>query len=643
MLSSNCLWNKNKVEELMPSILDRIDGPSALKQLSLSELDKLAGEIREELIRTVTNTGGHLASNLGVVELTLALHRVFDSPRDKLVWDVGHQSYVHKMLTGRRDRFSTLRQHGGISGFTDKGESPHDVFTSGHASTSISNALGLAVARDLNKENYDVIAVIGDGSLTGGMAFEAINQAGHLGRKLIIVLNDNGMAISPSVGAVARWSNRLRLSSRYQKAKEGAAHVAERAPFGRWFYSTGRALKRKFKSLVLPTMIWEDLGLSYVGPINGHSIADLVQVLEQVKANYSRPTLVHVYTTKGKGYQPAEEDCVTFHGIPPNGTGNGKGPSYSAVFAGTLLRLMEQDKRIVAITAAMKEGTGLVDVANRFPDRFFDVGICEQHAVGFAAGLATKGLVPVVAIYSTFLQRSFDQIIHDICLQELPVVFAIDRAGIVGEDGKTHQGAFDLSYLSLIPGLVVAAPRDENELQHLLYTAVNLNRPMAIRYPRGTTSGPLVEQQFQMIDIGTGTVLRRGTDLAIIAVGRMVSAATAAAAQLSGLGVQAAVVDARFIKPLDSNLIVQAALLARRVVTLEENAAIGGFGSAVTGLLHDLGHHDIRIKCIGIPDTFIEHGSQMVLRRKYGLDVDGVRTQILAAFPELQPREHVLS
>ncbi|MBI2934827.1 MAG: 1-deoxy-D-xylulose-5-phosphate synthase [Chloroflexi bacterium] len=619
----------------MPELLERIDGPSTLKRLSLSELESLAEEIRNELISTVTNTGGHLASNLGVVELTIALHRVFDSPNDKLIWDVGHQSYVHKMLTGRRELFASLRQHGGISGFTDKAESPHDHFTSGHASTSISNALGMAVARDMAGDDFDVVAIIGDGSLTGGMAFEAINQAGHLGKKLIVILNDNGMAISPSVGAMARWSNRLRLSSPYQKAKMGAASVVNRAPFGQWLHATGRVLKRKFKGLVLPTMFWEDLGFSYVGPINGHSIAELIQVLEGVKTNYHRPTLVHVYTTKGKGYPPAEEDCISFHGIPPNGTGNGKGPSYSAIFATSLLRLMGDNKRIVAITAAMKEGTGLSVVAEKYPDRFFDVGICEQHAVSFAAGLAARGLIPVVAIYSTFLQRAFDQIIHDVCLQELPVVFAIDRAGIVGEDGKTHQGCFDLSYLAMIPGLVVAAPSDHYQLQHLLYTAVNLNRPMAIRYPRGNTSGPLESVDFETIKIGTGEIVTRGKDLAIVAIGRMVATARSVAASLGDLGIETTVVDARFMKPLDSRLISSVAAVNKRMVTLEESAAIGGFGSSVNGVVGDLGWHDVRVKTIGLPDVFIEHGSQKVLRHKYLMDVEGVRSQVLAAFPEL--------
>ncbi|MBI4331253.1 MAG: 1-deoxy-D-xylulose-5-phosphate synthase [Chloroflexi bacterium] len=619
----------------MPRILDSLSGPSVLKQLSSTELEVLAAEIRDELIRTVTNTGGHLASNLGVVELTLALHRVFDSPRDKLIWDVGHQSYVHKMLTGRKDLFFSLRQFGGLSGFTDKSESPHDHFTSGHASTSISSALGIAAARDLAGDDFHVIAIIGDGSLTGGMAFEAINQAGHLGKRLIVVLNDNGMAISPSVGAVARWSNRLRFSSRYQKAKEKAHRIFHRIPFGGWFSTVAGVAKRKFKGLVLPTMFWEDLGLTYVGPFNGHDSGELIRALEQVKKNCTGPTLVHVYTTKGKGYLPAEEDCITFHGIPPNGSGNGKGPTYSAVFADTLLRLMERNDRVVAITAAMKEGTGLCGVADRYPDRFFDVGICEQHAVTFAAGLASRGFVPVVAIYSTFLQRAFDQIIHDVCLQELPVIFAVDRAGIVGEDGKTHQGAFDLSYLSLIPGMVVAAAKDGRELEDLLYTASKSGRPVAIRYPRGSASGPLEPHEFEEIEIGKGEVLKSGQDLAILAVGTMVETAMKVAAGLENSGVSAAVVNARFVKPLDSDLIREVSGVTKRVVTLEENAPVGGLGAAVMGLLHSSGQDDVRVKCIALPDDFVEHGSQQLLRLKYRLDAGSIRREIMAAFPEL--------
>lgn len=626
----------------MPRILNRITDPSSLKRLSLSELEMLAVEIREELVRTVTNTGGHLASNLGIVELTVALHRVFDSPRDKLIWDVGHQSYVHKILTDRKDLFPSLRQFGGLSGFTDKTESVHDHFYSGHASTSISTAMGIATARDLAGEDYNVAAIIGDGSLTGGMAYEAINHAGHLGKRLIVVLNDNGMAISPSVGAISRWSNRLRSDPRYRKAKAEAWHILSRTPFEKQFYFAGSMLKTKLKGLVLPTMLWEELGFQYMGPFNGHNIAELTMAFEQAKDNHRKPILVHVYTTKGKGYTPAENDCIRFHGVPPNGNIQTTRVSYSDVFASTLQRLMKENSKIVAITAAMKDGTGLNVVAEQFPERFFDVGICEQHAVTFAAGLASQGYIPVVAIYSTFLQRAFDQIIHDVCLQGLPVIFAIDRAGIVGEDGKTHQGSFDLSYLSLIPGMVIAAPKDENELQNLLKTAIEAKVPMAIRYPRGAANGGTVDMDMKVIEIGQGEVVRYGRDVVIVGLGATVGTALSTADSLSGLGIDCAVINARFVKPLDTRLIGELANTTRRIVTIEENTIVGGLGSSVMGFIQASGRRNVRVKCIGLPDAFIEHGSQAALRQKYELDVEGVKKQVLASFPELLLIEELL-
>jgi len=500
----------------------------------------------------------------------------------------------------------------------------------------------MVAARDLAGDDYNVIAIIGDGSLTGGMAFEALNQAGHLGKRLIVVLNDNGMAISPSVGAVSRWSNRLRSHPHYKRMKEEAWHVLSHMPFERQFYSVARILKTKLKGLVLPTMFWEEMGFHYMGPFDGHRITELTRALEQARANHGKPTVVHVYTTKGKGYLPAENDCIGFHGVPPNGGSRGSGVSYSDIFAKTLPRLMKDNPRIVAITAAMKEGTGLNVVAEQFPERFFDVGICEQHAVTFAGGLASQGFIPVVAIYSTFLQRAFDQIIHDVCLQEVPVVFAVDRAGIVGEDGKSHQGSFDLSYLSLIPGLVVAAPRDGNELQHLLYTAVEGKMPMAIRYPRGGVGNGTLEQDLRTIAIGRGELLRYGKDLTIIAVGAMVGLASGAAENLRSLGVECAVVDARFVKPLDANLLGEMADATRRIVTIEENTTVGGLGSGVASFLHASGRHNVLVKCIGLPDGFVEHGSQAALRKKYELDVEGITKQILAAVPEILLREGLL-
>ncbi|MCK4362529.1 MAG: 1-deoxy-D-xylulose-5-phosphate synthase, partial [Dehalococcoidia bacterium] len=450
-------------------MLDSINEPADLKGLTLPQLAQLAAEMRSRIVTIVDANGGHLASNLGVVELTIALHRTFESPRDKIVWDVGHQSYAHKMLTGRRARFSTIRQHGGLSGFTDREESPHDPFGAGHASTSISAALGMAIARDLAGESYHVIAVVGDGSLTGGMAFEALNQAGHRGTRLIVVLNDNGMAISPSVGALSRLFSRLRLDRRYYRADEEASHVVSRLPRTHWLQLIGQRVKKGVKGMIIPSMFWEELGFTYIGPIDGHDLAELEATLAQAREYARRPILVHVVTKKGKGHRPAEDDAVGFHGVSPNQGKKVNALSYSEVFGQTVLRLARENPKVIAVTAAMPEGTGLSLLADEFPERVFDVGICEQHAVTLAAGLATQGFVPIVAIYSTFLQRAFDQIIHDVCLQDLPVIFAIDRGGIVGDDGKTHQGTFDISYLTVAPNLIVSAPKDENELQHLLY------------------------------------------------------------------------------------------------------------------------------------------------------------------------------
>ena len=619
----------------MPRILDRVNEPQNLKGLTLLELEQLAAEIRQEIIATVSANGGHLASNLGVVELTIALHRSLDSPRDKLVWDVSHQTYAHKLLTGRKELFSTIRQHGGISGFTERVESPHDHFGAGHASTSISAALGMAIARDLARESHHVVAVIGDGAMTGGMAFEALNQAGHLGTRLIVVLNDNGLAISPSVGALSRLFYRLRLDRRYYRAKEEAEQVVTRLPMGPRIWKLGARVKKGFKGLIIPSMFWEELGFAYIGPIDGHDIAELEAALAQAKEYSRRPTLVHVITKKGKGHGPAEEDAVGFHGVAPNLHQKEGFPSYSDVLGKTVLRLTRENPKIVAITAAMPESTGLSIVAREFPGRVFDVGICEQHAVTFAAGLASQGFIPIVVIYSTFLQRALDQIIHDVCLQNLPVVFAIDRGGIVGEDGKTHQGAFDLSYLSFIPNVVVASPKDENELQHLLYTAVRANCPFALRYPKGSALGMPLDQELQELPIGKGEVLRVGQDVAILAIGVCVVPALEAARRLDQRGIGCAMVNARFAKPLDSSLILDLAYNTKRLVTVEENAIAGGFGSAVLELVQSSGIHDVKVELIGLPDEFVEHGPQAVLRAKYNLDAEGIARRILSSFPEL--------
>lgn len=613
----------------MPKLLDIIDSPADLKGLSLAALEALAAELREEIINTVTTTGGHLASNLGVVELTIAIHRVFDSPKDKIIWDVGHQSYSHKLLTGRKRKFSTLRQYRGLSGYTTREESQHDPFGAGHASTSISAALGIAVARDLAGEKYHVVAVIGDGAITAGMAYEALNQAGHLGSRLIVILNDNGMSISPTVGALAKLMSRVRLDRRLRTAERGSRKIITALPFGKKFWQWSRSLIDNIKSFFMPTPLWEALGFTYIGPVDGHNIQHLLNVLKRVKEESNKPTLVHVITTKGKGHSAAENNAVYFHGVPAKDKSESNAPTYSEVFAQTMVRLAREEPKLVVVTPAMPEGNCLADFIAEFPNRVFDVGICEQHAVTFAAGLATQGYLPVVAIYSTFLQRAFDQIIHDVCLQNLPVVFAIDRGGIVGDDGKTHQGTFDISYLTLIPQMVVAAPKDENELQHLLYTAIKARRPMAVRYPRSHGQGVTLDNMFHEIPIGKGEILGHGDNVAILALGASVYPSMEAAKILASKGIETTVVNARFAKPLDKGLILDIAGRIKNIVTVEENVLIGGFGSNVASLLQESGRKDITINNIGIPDEFVEHGTQSILRAKYGLDAEGIARHVL--------------
>jgi 1-deoxy-D-xylulose-5-phosphate synthase len=616
----------------MPKLLDKIDSPADLKGLSEAALEELAAELRHEIITTVTTTGGHLASNLGVVELTIALHRVFDSPKDKIIWDVGHQSYVHKLLTGRRKNFNTLRQYQGLSGFTCRDESEHDPFGAGHASTSISAALGMAAARDLAGENYQVIAVIGDGAITAGMAFEALNHAGHLGSRLIVILNDNGMSISPTVGALARLLSKARLNRRLRGAERRSKKIVTALPLGRKTVHLVQAVIDRLKGVFMPTPLWEALGFTYIGPIDGHNMRDMEAVLTRVRDEVSKPTLVHVVTTKGKGYSPAESNAVYFHGVPAKGVSESKTPTYSEVFAQTMLRLAREEPRLVVVTPAMPEGNCLNIVEAEFPKRVFDVGICEQHAVTFAAGLATQGYIPVVAIYSTFLQRAFDQIIHDVCLQNLPVVFAIDRGGIVGDDGKTHQGTFDISYLTLVPNLIVAAPQDENELQHLLYTAIKLGKPMAVRYPRSAGLGVNMDTVLHEIPVGKSEVVRYGEDVAILALGASVAPSLEAAGELAGKGIEATVVNMRFAKPLDTVLITELAGRIKNIVTVEENVLTGGFGSSVDKLLQESGLHDVSVKNIGIADEFVEHGTQTILRARYGLDTKGIIQKVIEMF-----------
>lgn len=620
----------------MDRVLDQVDSAADLKRLSLIELRELAEEIREELVATVTQTGGHLASNLGVVELTLVLHSVFETPADKIVWDVGHQAYVHKLLTGRKDRFSTIRQHKGLSGFPARDESEHDAFGAGHASNSISAALGLALARDLQGGDNAVIAVIGDGAMTGGMAFEALNNAGHLASRLIVVLNDNEMSISPNVGGLAKYLTRLRTDPRYHRAKGEVERALIRMPSGSKLVRLSKRLKNSFKEFVMPTMIWEELGFTYLGPVDGHNI-ELLKETFSLARKAQRPVLVHVITKKGKGYDPAENDATGFHGVPPNG-GNGPGshaPSYTSVFARSLVKLARQDSRIVAITAAMPDGTGLVKFAQEFPGRFFDVGIAEEHAVTFAAGLACEGMKPVVAIYSTFLQRAYDQVLLDVCAQNLPVVFALDRGGLVGDDGRTHHGVFDISYLRHMPGLTLMAPKDENELQQMVATAVSLGGPAAIRYPRGCGVGVPLEEKPRTLPVGKGEVLREGVDLTILTVGPAAYAALAAAEILAERGIDAAVINARFVKPLDEELLKVVASANHRIVTVEENVLAGGFGSSVMEFFERAGLGDVIVRRVGIPDQFVDHGPQAILREELGLTPKGILDQIRGFFPDL--------
>lgn len=619
----------------MAELLDALKGPEDLRRLSTRQLNELAGEIRQELLQTVLQTGGHLASNLGVVELTLALHAAFDSPRDKIVWDVGHQCYVHKLLTGRRDRFATIRQYGGLSGFPARDESEHDAFGTGHASTSVSAALGMAAARDLRGEKYHVVAVIGDGAMSGGLAFEGINHAGHLNTRLILVLNDNGMSIARNVGALAKHLNRLRADPRYTQAKAGVESVLLRMPLGRAFLDALKRLKHGLKGAVMPTMIYEELGFTYLGPVDGHNIASLMEALDQAK-KIQRPVLLHVLTTKGKGHSPAEEDAVSYHGVAPNGVKRAAGPAYSKVFGEALAAIARQDDRVVAITAAMPDGTGLRAFGREFPTRLFDVGIAEEHAVTFAAGLAAQGMRPVVALYSTFLQRAYDQVVHDVCTQRLPVVFAIDRAGLVGDDGRTHQGLYDISFLRHIPGITLMSPKDEDELRHMLYTAIRLGEPAALRFPRGNGRGVEMEDGFRELPVGKAEVLREGREVAIIALGPLAYTALDAAEVLARNGVSATVVNARFAKPLDEALLLDLAARCDLILTVEENAVAGGFGSAVLELLEDRRALRARVRRLGLPDQFVEHGTPEVLRRKYGLAVQGMLEAVAQEMPRLR-------
>ncbi|MFO7782997.1 MAG: 1-deoxy-D-xylulose-5-phosphate synthase [Thermodesulfobacteriota bacterium] len=612
--------------------LENIESPEDLRKLSIQDMEQLASEIRTKIIKTVSKTGGHLAPSLGVVELTLALHYVFDTPRDKIIWDVGHQSYTHKLITGRRDRFDTLRQHKGISGFPKRAESPFDPFDTGHSSTSISAGLGITTANLFKGLHDRVIAVIGDGSMTGGMAYEALNQAGDMEKDLIVVLNDNEMSIAPNVGAFSSFLSRKMSGKRFVNFRKDLESFLKSIPgVGENILGLVQRSEDSFMTFFTPGMLFEAFKFKYIGPISGHRLDRLIETFQNT-LHIPGPVLVHVVTVKGKGYPPAEKDPSHFHGVgefeietgTPFRLSTSLVPTYTGVFGDAMVELGGEIKTLFAITAAMPEGSGLYKFSQAYPDRFLDVGIAEQHAVTFAAGLAVEGLRPVVAIYSTFLQRAYDQIIHDVCLQNLPVVFCVDRGGLVGEDGPTHHGPFDLSFLRILPNMTVMAPKDENELRHMLFTALKQPGPVAIRYPRGAGTGTPLDAAFQEIPVGKAETLREGNDLTILALGSMVAPSLAAAGILEEKGCRAGVINARFVKPLDPEL-GEYVLKTGRVLVVEENSRSGGLGGAVLEYLNDTGILDrVRVRRMGLPDRFVEQGPINVLRSLCGLDVESI-------------------
>ena len=631
------------------SILERVNFPEDIRGLDIAALDILAQEIRDKIIETTSRRGGHLASSLGSVELTLAIHYVFDTPGDKVIWDVGHQAYAHKIITGRKDLFDTLRLRGGISGFPRREESSYDVFNTGHSGTSISAASGIAEAKCLKGEDFKIVAVIGDGSMAAGMAFEALNWAGDRKKDLIIILNDNEMCISPNVGAMSSYLNRIVTGQRVTKLKMEIKHFLKSIPqIGEQMLKFAKKIEESLKTFVVPGALFEELGFTYVGLLQGHRLDHLIKNLKNVR-KLQGPVLVHVITKKGKGYRFAEEDPLRFHGIGPfridTGdpvAGDAAPPSYTKIFGRTVVKLAYDNPRIVAITAAMCEGTGLDQFVREFPERFYDVGIAEQHGVTFAAGLATEGLIPVVAIYSTFMQRAYDQILHDVCLQKLPVVLALDHGGFVGEDGPTHHGLFDFAYLRSIPNLIVMAPKDENELQHMLKTAVECGLPVSARYPRGKGVGVPLDDIPESLEIGKGEIVfeGKGADLAIVTIGSTVHPAIAAARKLSQEGIGAMVINARFIKPIDGELLCDIAVSMKRIITVEENILMGGFGSAVLELFEERGIQGVTVKRLGIGDEFAEHAKQAELRRMYGIDEDGIIAAARKMISEYGRKKH---
>lgn len=612
-------------------LLDNINYPADLKQLAQSELPRVADEIRKEIVDVVSHNGGHLASSLGAVELAIAIHYVFDAPKDKIIWDVGHQAYAHKILTGRKEQFHTLRKHQGISGFTRMSESVYDAFTTGHSSTSISAGLGMACAKRLKNDKSNVVAVIGDGSMTAGVAYEGLNQAGDIHKNLIVILNDNDMSIAPNVGALSSFLSRTLSAKKLQELRKELGEFLKSLPkIGDDIYQFAKRSEESFKTFITPGMLFEAFNFEYFGPINGHRLNHLIDILNNIKY-LDEPVLLHVTTTKGKGYPPAEKNPIYFHGIGCFEVESGNCisekntiPTYTEVFGDSMVKLAEENHQIIAVTAAMPEGTGLAKFAEIFPDRFFDVGIAEQHGVIFAAGLAAEGLKPVIAIYSTFLQRAYDQVVHDVCIENLPVVFAIDRGGIVGEDGPTHHGAFDFSFLRSLPNMVIMAPKDENELCRMLKTAIAHPGPISIRYPRGSATGVPIETETEPLSIGKAEILRKGNDILILAIGSTVQEALVAHEKLFEQGISACIVNSRFVKPLDTDLIASLARNTPLIITIEDHARQGGFGSAVLECLADEGVSGFKLERLGLPDAFIEHGPQNFLRSKYGIDASAI-------------------
>ncbi|WP_211745145.1 1-deoxy-D-xylulose-5-phosphate synthase [Paenibacillus sp. Marseille-Q4541] len=612
-------------------LLPQIKEPNDLKSLSVDELVSLSGEIRQFLIEKLSYTGGHLAPNLGVVELTVALHYCYNSPKDKMIYDVGHQSYVHKILTGRKDRFDTLRKYKGMSGFVKRNESEHDVWEAGHSSTSLSAAMGMAYARDLKGEDNKVIAIIGDGALTGGMAFEALNHIGHEQKKMMVILNDNEMSIAPNVGAMHNYLSKIRSDRHYLKAKDEVEFLLNKIPAigGRLAKSAGW-LKDSFKYMMVPGVLFEELGFTYLGPVDGHDLPKLIETFKQAD-NVNGPVLVHAVTTKGKGYKPAEADSVKWHGISPYKIESGQvlksvgNPMYTDIFGKTLIELAKQDDRIVAVTPAMPGGSGLIPFSKEFPDRMVDVGIAEQHAATMCASLAMEGLKPVFAVYSTFMQRAYDQIVHDICRHNANVMIAIDRAGFVGPDGETHQGVYDVAFLRHIPNIVVMMPKDENELRHMMKTALEYNDgPIAYRYPRLNVVGVPMDEELKTIPIGTWETLRQGENYSIIAAGPMIQVAEEAAETLKREGMQVSIVNARFFKPLDRELLLELAQKDMKMIVLEEACEAGSLGSSILEFFSQEGMHEAKVHLMGIPDLFVEHGSVKEQREEVGLTAEAV-------------------